>query len=228
LRADQVKIGRIDDPRYRPFEILEAEGHHPLTSLAAQLRRDTTNPGVLPYKGTVTQATVEGYGLLGGDVNFQKFTASFDGYQSVYEDLIDRRTVLGYHANVGFISGNSVFYERFYGGGIGSIRGFRYRGISPRGGLDEDPVGGNFSISGTVELNFPVYGENLRGVLFSDAGDVESGVRFGTIRTSVGAGVRLTLPFLGQVPLAVDFGIPITKGSQDNTEVVSFSFGLLQ
>jgi outer membrane protein insertion porin family len=228
LRAEQVKIGRIYDPRYRAFEILEAEGHHPLTSIAAQLRRDTTNPGVLPYKGTVTQATVEGYGLLGGDVNFQKFTASFDGYQSVYEDLIDRRTVLGYHANVGFISGNSVFYERFYGGGIGSIRGFRYRGISPRGGLGEDPVGGNFSMTGTVELNFPVYGENLRGVLFGDAGDVESGVRFGTIRTSVGAGVRLTLPFLGQVPLAVDFGFPITKGSQDNTEVVSFSFGLLQ
>ena len=89
-------------------------------------------------------------------------------------------------------------------------------------------MGGNFSLTGTVEVNFPIYGENLRGVVFGDAGDIESGVRFGTIRTSVGAGVRLTLPFLGQVPLAVDFGFPITKGSQDNTEVVSFSFGLLQ
>jgi outer membrane protein insertion porin family len=228
LRAEQVKIGRVFDPRYRSFQILEAQGHHPLTSVTLQLRRDTTNPGVLPYKGTVTQASVEGYGLLGGDLNFQKFQASYDAYQSVYEDLIDRRTVLGYHANVGFISGNSVFYERFYGGGIGSLRGFRYRGVSPRDGLGEDPVGGNFSLTGTVELNFPIYGENLRGVLFSDAGDIESGVRLGTIRTSVGAGVRLTLPFLGQVPLAVDFGFPVTKGSQDNTEVVSFSFGLLQ
>ncbi len=223
-----MKIGRIDDARFRPFEILEAEGHHPLTSVSAQLRRDTTNPGVLPYKGTVTQASVEGYGLLGGDLHFQKYQASYDAYKSVFEDLIDRRTVLGFHANAGFISGDSVFYERFYGGGIGSLRGFRYRGVSPRGGLGDDPVGGNFSLTGTVELNFPIYGENLRGVVFSDAGDVESGVRFGTIRSSVGAGVRLTLPFLGQVPLAIDFGFPVTKSSQDNTEVLSFSFGLLQ
>jgi outer membrane protein insertion porin family len=227
-RVEQVKIGRIDQPQFRPFEILEAEGHHALSSLALQVRRDTTNPGVLPYKGTVAQASVEGYGLLGGELYFQKYQGSFDAYQSVYEDLIDRRTVLGFHTNAGFISGDSVFYERFYGGGIGSLRGFRYRGVSPRGGLGEDPVGGNFSLTGTVELNFPIYGENLRGVVFGDAGDVESGVRFGTIRTSVGAGVRLTLPFLGQVPLAIDFGFPVTKSGQDNTEVLSFSFGLLQ
>jgi outer membrane protein insertion porin family len=228
LRAEIVKISRIDDPKFRPFEILEAEGHHPLTSIAAQLRRDTTNPGVLPYQGTVAQASVEGYGLMGGQLFFQKYQASLDAYQSVFEDLIDRRTVLGFHANAGFIDGDSVFYERFYGGGIGSIRGFRYRGISPRGGIGDDPVGGNFSLTGTVELNFPIYGENLRGVLFSDAGDIESDVRIGTIRSSVGAGIRLTLPFLGQVPLAIDVGIPVTRSTQDNTELLSFSFGLLQ
>lgn len=228
LRAEEVKIYRIDDPRFRPFEILDAEGHHQLTSLTLQARRDTTNPGVLPYKGTISQASIEAYGVAGGQLFFQKYQAGFDAYQSVYEDLIDRRTVLGIHANAGFISGDSVFYERFYGGGIGSIRGFRYRGVSPRGGLGNDPVGGNFSLTGSAELNFPIYGENLRGVVFTDAGDVESDVRFGTIRTSVGAGIRLTLPFLGQVPLAVDFGVPVTKSSQDNTEVLSFSFGLLQ
>ena len=53
----------------------------------------------------------------------------------MYEDLLDRKTVLGLHVNAGFIPiGNSVFFERFYGGGIGSIRGFRFRGVSPRGG----------------------------------------------------------------------------------------------
>ena len=79
LRAEQVKIGRVDDPRYRSFEILEAEGHHPLTSVTLQLRRDTTNPGVLPYKGTVTQASVEGYGLLGGDLISRSFSPASTG-----------------------------------------------------------------------------------------------------------------------------------------------------
>ena len=40
--------------------------------------------------------------------------------------------------------------------------------------------------------------ETLRGVVFTDVGMVERDVRMGTIRSSVGTGIRLTLPFLGQ------------------------------
>lgn len=228
FRAERVKIYAIDDEKYRPFQILDAEGHSFLTSVGVQVRRDTTNPGFLPYKGTVTSAGVEVYGALGGAYSFQKFTASWDGYQTVFEDLIDRRTVLGLHVNAGVINGDSPFFERFYGGGIGSIRGFVYRGVSPRGGLGEDPIGGDFSLTGTAEVNFPIYGENLRGVVFTDGGDVESNIRFGVVRASVGAGVRLILPFLGQTPLAVDFAIPVIKKGEDQTQLISFSFGFTQ
>ena len=65
----------------------------------------------------------------------------------------------------------------------------------------------------------------LRGVVFSDFGTVESDVRIGTIRSSVGAGVRLTLPFLGQVPIAIDFAVPITEDDEDDTQIISFSLG---
>ena len=50
----------------------------------------------------------------------------------------------------------------------------------------------------------------------------------GTIRTGVGAGIRLTLPIFGQLPLALDFGIPITKDDQDDTRFISFSLGFVQ
>ena len=83
-------------------------------------------------------------------------------------------------------------------------------------------------LTGTAEVNFPIYGENLRGVVFTDAGDIESDIRFGTIRSSIGAGVRLILPFLGQTPLAIDFAFPVTKSSQDQTQLISFSFGFTQ
>src|SRR5439155_10295686 len=146
---------------------------------------------------------------------FNKFTAGWDFYHTLYEDLTDRKTVFGFHLDAGYIDREQApFFEKFYGGGIGSIRGFRFRGVSPRSGPAEDPVGGDFSVTGSAEVSFPVYGDNLRAVLFTDFGDVESDVRFGTIRTSIGAGIRLTLPFLGQTPIALDFAIPITKDDQ--------------
>ncbi|HEY2588295.1 MAG TPA: outer membrane protein assembly factor BamA [Tepidisphaeraceae bacterium] len=227
LRGEQVNIGSIDRPRFRPFEILAAEGNSYLTSVGLNYRRDTTNPGVLPFRGTVTTAGVEVFGALGGDYSFQRFTIGWAGYQTLKKDLLDRPTVLGVHLNAGFIPENGPFFERFYGGGIGSMRGFAYRGVSPRAGREFDPVGGNFEYNGTVEVNFPIYEQMLRGVVFSDFGDVESDVKLAAFRSSLGAGIRFTLPFLGQTPIAIDFAVPITKAGHDQQQVISFSFGLL-
>jgi outer membrane protein insertion porin family len=136
--------------------------------------------------------------------------------------------VLGVHFTAGFIPENAPFFERYYGGGIGSIRGFAYRGISPRGGREFDPVGGNFEYNGTVDINFPIYEQMLRGVVFTDFGDIESDVKLAGFRSSIGAGIRFTLPFLGQTPIAIDFAMPITKTGHDEQQVISFSFGLLR
>ena len=75
-------------------------------------------------------------------------------------------------------------------------------------------------------MAFPLAEDFLRGVLFIDAGDYEPDWRYGVIRTSVGFGFRLVLPILGRQPLALDFGFPITQSRQDNTQVLSFSFGI--
>ncbi|MDB5295980.1 MAG: hypothetical protein JWO31_1963, partial [Phycisphaerales bacterium] len=225
LRGEQVKIHHIEDRALRAQEILEGEGKSTLTSVSATLRHDTTDPGLLPSRGTITTARWEGYGLLGGDYDFHKFTLGFEAYHAISEDLLDRKTILAFRGNAGYIAGDSVFFERFYGGGLGSIRGFEFRGVSPRQGRDEDPIGGDFMLTGSLELNFPLVGETFRGVVFSDAGTVQRDVRLGTFRASVGAGVRVILPFLGQAPLAIDFAIPVVKDDQDETQFISFSFG---
>ena len=225
LRAEEVKIYQVQDQRFRSEQILAAQGTHPLTGIGFTARRDTTNPGPLPYQGSVTSFGYEYVGAIGGEYNFHKFTLNFDDYFTLHDDLLDRRTVLGLHFSAGYIPDHSPFFERFYGGGIGSIRGFRFRGVSPRDGRGLDPIGGNFSLTGSAEVNFPIYEESLRGVVFSDFGDVESQVHIGTIRSSVGAGVRLILPFLGQTPLAIDFAVPLTKAHEDNTQLISFSLG---
>jgi outer membrane protein insertion porin family len=228
LRGENVEIRNIDDDELRAIEILEEEGNNTLTSVGVAVRRDTVNPGFLPYRGSVLTAGVDGYGLLGGDYHFQRFSLGYDQYFTLSEDLTERRTVLALHGNLGYITGDSVFFERFYGGGLGSVRGFQFRGISPRSGIEDDPVGGDFLATGSVELGFPVVGETLRGVVFTDFGTVEEDFELGTIRSSVGAGVRLVLPFLGQAPLAVDFAVPLTKDDEDETQLISFSFGFTQ
>lgn len=226
IRAEEVRISDIEDRPSRAFEILNEEGSSGLTSASVSVKRDTTNPGPLPYTGTVFQATYERFGTLGGDYNFDRFTASADYYIPLYNDLLDRRTVFSLHGDAGYITGGAPFFERFYGGGIGSVRGFSFRGISPRSGPDEDRVGGDFSLTGTAEVSFPMVGDQLRGVVFADVGTVEDSFRLGTVRSAVGAGVRLNLPFLGEVPVAIDVGIPLTKDEDDDTQLISFSLGI--
>jgi outer membrane protein assembly factor BamA len=226
LRAEDVEVRDINDPEIRADEILALEGHNALTSAGLTVRRDTTTRGILPDRGMTTAAGVEVFGALGGDFDFQKYTLSHDQYFTLREDLLDRKVILALHGDVGYMTHEAPVVERYYGGGIGSIRGFAFRGVSPRAGPANDRVGGDFRVIGSAEVSFPVYGEELRGVFFSDAGTVEPDVRIGTIRSSVGVGVRLTIPQLHiQVPIALDFAIPITKAPEDDTQIFSFSLG---
>ena len=226
LRGEDVNIHAIDDPQFRAPEIVNFEGHSTLTLAGLQLRRNTTNAGFFPYEGTNTIAGYEYAGAFGGDFAFHRLSLAWNGYQTLATDLLDRRTVLALRAEGGYIIGDAPFFERYYGGGIGSVRGFRFRGVSPRSGVDDDPIGGDFALSGTAELSFPLAGDTLRGVVFADAGDVERDFHLGTIRASVGTGVRLVLPFLGGAPFALDFAVPLNKNRDDDVQYISFSFGV--
>jgi len=78
-------------------------------------------------------------------------------------------------------------------------------------------------------VGVPSPGEpSLRGVAFVDTGSLasdwsDSGIT--DVRVSVGAGIRIVIPFLGTRPVAIDFGIPVLKVEGDETRLVSFSFG---
>ncbi len=225
VRAENIDIGSINDRPIRSQELLDEEGEHFLTSIGPRVTRDTTNRGLLPSRGSTTSLGWESFGVLGGDYTFQKFTANWDAYYTLREDLLDRRTILALHVDTGYIAGDSPFFERFYGGGIGSIRGFAFRGVSPRSGPDDDRVGGEFVLTSSAELGFPLVGEQLRGVVFTDMGTVEESFEIGDWRASVGAGIRLTLPILGQTPIAIDVAVPLSKNSEDDTQIISFSLG---
>lgn len=228
MGAADVDIRSVALPyEVRAPEILLGAGHHTLTDVSGKIERDTTNHGSsVIYEGTDVWASFTDAGALGGTVDYDRVAFGLAGYQQIKEDLLGRRSVVELHLEGGDDPRKAPFFDRFYGGGIGSIRGFEYWGVSPREGVADDAIGGDFFMTGGVEYGFPIAEDFLRGVLFVDAGDYEPTWRYGIIRTSVGFGFRLILPILGRQPLALDFGFPITQSRQDNTQVLSFSFGI--
>ena len=226
--AADVDIRSIELPYLvRAPEIVEGAGHHTLTDVSLKLERDTTNHGQsVIYEGSDAWVGLTDAGALGGTVDYDRITWSFAAYQQVKEDLLGRRTVIEFHTEGGDDPRKAPFFDRFYGGGIGSLRGFEYYGVSPRDGISSDAVGADFFMTGGAEYSFPLAEDFLRGVLFVDAGDYEATWKYGVIRTSIGFGFRLVLPILGRQPLALDFGFPITHSRTDNQQVLSFSFGI--
>lgn len=208
-------------------EIQAQAGNHYLSSITPGIEYNRTVGGILPYRGYELGATWEQYGAMGGNYTFSKIDLFGTYYHTLYRDLFGRRTILMLRGDVGFIPiGNSVFFERFYAGGIGSLRGFTYQGVTPRAGPQLDGIGGNFMYVTTAEVNYPLYQKILRGVAFVDVGDVESNVHFGQLRADFGVGVRIILPFFGRLPLGIDFAYPIIHGPQDHISYVSFALGI--
>ena len=108
------------------------------------------------------------------------------------------------------------FFERYYLGGLYSLRGFKYRYISPRqvpNIPDNEPIGGDTYWFGSAEYSIPIFeqehGIGVRFALFYDIGSVGANpynFNFGDYSDNWGIGLRLNLP-IG--PLRLDYGIPI-------------------
>ncbi len=135
------------------------------------------------------------------------------------------RQVLVLRSQLGIEGANAPVYERFFGGGMQSIRGFEFRGVGPNeGGY---MVGGTFMWLNSIEYQIPILAnDNLHFVTFVDSGTVESKVGIQDYRVSAGFGFRITIPALGPVPIALDFGFPIVRTQTDITQVFNIWFGM--
>ncbi len=228
LNGEDVRIYDLDEPDTdRAPEILAGRGHTTLTSVSANVGYTRVDSFINTSSGFKVDAAWETFGVLGGP-SFQKITAGANAFVPLYRDMRDRPTVFELRADAGAIYNNAPFFERFYGGGFGSVRGFRFRGISPRSGPDDDAIGGDFSLTGSAAIGFPLYDETLRGVIFSDFGSVDDDPKLTTMRVSAGFGFRLTFQALGPVPIAFDFAWPLNSRDEDDEQVFSFSLGILQ
>lgn len=219
-RVEGVDIDQLTDSA--PPEVHDCEGMNLIMGLKGTIARNRTDSRWLPSEGDSIRVSYE---QVTGDWNFGEVNADYHIYKTLYTDALDRKHILSGRTSFGEIFGDAPVFETFYGGGQGSIRGFKYRGISPRSAGTDQQIGGNFMFFAGTEYTFPLVTEFVRGVVFVDSGTVERDVGITSYRISTGFGVRWVIPFFGPMPMSLDFGFPIAKDSQDDTQLVSFSFG---
>ncbi|MBB3060236.1 outer membrane protein assembly factor BamA [Microbulbifer rhizosphaerae] len=93
--------------------------------------RSTLNRGILATRGTSQRASLE-VALPGGDLEYYKLLYTAQYFRPLTRDLTLRlRTRLGYADSYGDTS-KLPFFENFYAGGFGSVRGFERNTLGPR------------------------------------------------------------------------------------------------
>jgi translocation and assembly module TamA len=138
------------------------------------------------------------------------------------------RSVLAARALVGFAQGAATFSlppdQRFYGGGSGTIRGYRYQSVGPQF-PDGNPEGGTAISAGSVEFRQRI-GANWGVAVFADGGQVSSSLRSlsSTFYTGLGTGIRYYTP-IG--PVRFDIAVP-TKHYISNGDSFEIYVGLGQ
>jgi outer membrane protein insertion porin family len=222
-RFEAVDIGDVD--WLAAPDIQDAKGNHGLTTFKAGIVRDTTDSRLNPTEGYRVSFSWEQAGAFGGDYGFGKPAISGAWYKTVRTDILDRKSVVALRADLAYIVGDAPVFERYYAGGFGSLRGFKYRTVSPRQGVKHQPVGGNFIFLTGGEYSFPLYGKIFRGVTFIDMGTVEEDFSLSSWRVAVGFGLRVQVDFFGPVPIVFDFGFPVVKGDRDEDQIFQFAFG---
>lgn len=195
------------------------------SSVSASLERDTRNSYIDPSAGSINSMSIEYAGVLGGDSAYTKYILKSGWYLPLFWD-----TTFHTNASLGVVHENNggklPVYEKFYLGGINSVRGFKFGDISPIDEATGERIGGEYMALLNLEYIFPVVKKaGLKGVVFFDAGNVYSkddGFFDTSLRTSVGFGFRWLSP-IG--PLRIEWGYNLDPMAGEESSNWDFTIG---
>ena len=200
--------------------VKEQEGERDSSILGLTLYMDDRDDSFFPTRGGIYELKLENSGgPLGGDNDFYRVTGDVQYYYPLFWKVVGRgRAALG---TISAYSGQDVpIWERFYVGGVRTIRGFEYGEAGPEDETGE-VIGAKREAVGSLEILFPLKEEmGVRGVLFFDVGKgFDEFDDFFPLRTSAGFGLRWLTP-LG--PLSMDYGFNLSP--QDDEDGSRFHF----
>ena len=245
-----------------PDAIRAEHGTKTTGTITPTLLRNTLNNPIDPTAGSMQQLSF-GYAGLGGSTNYKKaeletrfffpvynspkwgtftwMTGGFLGYGLGDIDFTETGPIATRTQEI--LRNDMPLFDRYFPGGINSIRGFAERSLGPREAVtvsvtDESapggrklktymrPIGGSEEMVLNNELSFPLVQQlNLKGVVFSDIGNAFTqlqGLDPSDLRYSVGAGVRWRSPF---GPIRIELGRALNAKKDERTSMIHFSFG---
>ncbi|MDP2167866.1 MAG: BamA/TamA family outer membrane protein, partial [Thermodesulfovibrionales bacterium] len=200
--------------------IKEQEGTRTTSSISPSLTRDTRDNFLDPHTGSQNGVYLT-YAGIGGSNKFFKSIA-----ESIWYFPVSEMTTFSVRGNYGYAVGlygeKLPLYERFYVGGMYSLRGLGFGEAGPK---DENGVvtGGTKKVIFNAEYTFPLIpAARLKGVMFYDLGtsyDDNSDIRF---RKTAGCGIRWISP-IG--PLRLEWGRNLDRRPGETEGRWEFTFG---
>ncbi len=199
------------------------------TSLSVPLTvgwaRDARNSSIAPTNGRYQRLNME-WGVA-GDTRYVRSNYQF---QQFYP--FNNRYSVGFNAEFGYGRGLQgrpyPVFKNFYGGGLGTVRGFEQNSLGPMD-IEGAYIGGNKRININTELYVPFPGagndRSLRLFGYLDAGNVwgeRAQIKAQDFRASVGVGISWISP-VG--PLKLSYGKAIRYFEQDKIQRLQFQIG---
>jgi outer membrane protein insertion porin family len=212
--------------------------------------RSTLNRGIFATRGSSQRLGLD-IAVPGSGLEYYKATYNHQYLRGLTRSLtLKLRADLGYGESYGDTT-TMPFFKNFYGGGFGSVRGFKRNTLGPQdtpchlldppcntGYIDDpDPIGGNVQVELGAEVIFPLpFLKDQRSVqssLFLDAGNIFNTKcgdsqpncfkpDLGELRYSVGVGATWLSGF---GPITFSVSKPLNSNEFDETEVFQFSLG---
>jgi outer membrane protein insertion porin family len=232
LKAENVTVeqgGRINtDSDIPPIYGMFKDGR--TVSLEGKLVYDRRDNRLFPKKGFYQDLTLENASYLSQN-KFMKLSTDSRIYVPLFWKFVYRLNV-----RTGWIpdSKNVPIFERFYVGGIFTVRGFEWGSLSPTKNQVSSPysavtpfqIGGNkqFIINNEIEFDI-IEAARIKGVFFIDSGNAyreEDPISFAGLRSSWGFGIRWFSP-MG--PLRFEWGFPFKPKEDERSHIFEFNIG---
>ena len=194
--------------------------------LTAGWARDNRDSALVPTSGNFQRATAEW--SVGGEVRYIRGT-----YQYQHYFPLSKQYTFAFNGDLAWgqaTEGKTYpLFKNFYGGGLGSVRGFEAGSLGPRDPNSNLVLGGPKKINLNFEFQAPFPGagndRTLRMYGFVDMGNVfgpDESVVFDQFRSSAGVGISWISP-MG--PLRLAFATPLRKFDNDRIQNIQFQIG---